>query len=148
MTATIWRAGPSCGSSFEQPDDPGRKCIYCSRACQQAAYCARQRTSAGQHSGRQDQRQDWRSQSHGQRHQRPCSERPGAGQRHHQHTGQRDQRRRLPGNANGQWPGDASGDELMSIRRIIVGLLRKVAAPSFLHEAAACREKAEAMRSR
>ena len=41
-----------------------------------------------------------------------------------------------------------SGDELMSIRRIIVGLLRKVAAPSFLHEAAACREKAEAMRSR
>jgi hypothetical protein len=36
----------------------------------------------------------------------------------------------------------------MRIRRIIVGLLRKVAAPSFLHEAAACREKAEAMRSR
>jgi hypothetical protein len=40
------------------------------------------------------------------------------------------------GNADGQWPGDASGDELMRIRRIIAALLRKVAAPSFLHEAA------------
>ena len=53
MTATIWRTCPSCGSSFEQPDDPGRKRVYCSRACQQAAYRARQRTSAGQHTGRQ-----------------------------------------------------------------------------------------------
>jgi hypothetical protein len=92
VTATIWRACPSCFASFEQPDDPGRKRVYCSRACQQAAYRARQRTSAGQHSGRQDQRQDWRSQSHRQRRQRPGSERPGAGQRHHQHTGQRDRR--------------------------------------------------------
>ncbi len=40
MTATIWRTCPSCGSSFEQPDDPGRKRVYCSRACQQAAYRA------------------------------------------------------------------------------------------------------------
>jgi hypothetical protein len=36
----------------------------------------------------------------------------------------------------------------MRIRRIIAGLLRKVATPSFLHEAATCREKAEAMRTR
>ena len=61
MTATIWRTCPSCGASFEQPDDPGRKRVYCSRSCQQAAYRARQRHSAGQHNGRQDQRQDWRS---------------------------------------------------------------------------------------
>jgi Protein of unknown function (DUF2786) len=32
------------------------------------------------------------------------------------------------------------------IRRIIAALLRKAAATSFLHEAAACREKAEALR--
>lgn len=31
MTATIWRSCPSCSSSFEQPGDPGRKRIYCSR---------------------------------------------------------------------------------------------------------------------
>ena len=47
MTATIWQTCPSCGAGFEQPDDPGGKRVYCSRACQQAAYRARQRTSAG-----------------------------------------------------------------------------------------------------
>jgi hypothetical protein len=148
MTATIWRTCPSCGAGFEQPDDPGRKRVYCSRACQQAAYRARQRTSAGQHTGRQD----WRSQSHEQRRQRAGSERPGAGQRHHrrqdQHTGQREQRRPPPGSANGQRPGAGSGDELARIRRIIAALLRKAAATSFPHEAAACREKAEALRAK
>ena len=145
MTATIWRNCPSCGSSFEQPDDPGRKRVYCSRACQQAAYRARQRTSAGQRSSRQDRRQDWRSE----RHQRPGSQRPDAGQRHqNQHTGQRDQRRPPPHSANGQRPGAGSGDDLARIRRIIAALLRKAAATSFPHEAAACREKAEALRAK
>ena len=150
MTATIWRTCPSCGSSFEQPDDPGRKRVYCSRACQQAAYRARQRTSAGQHRSRQDRRQDWRSERHEQRRHRPGSERPGAGQRQRQrqdqHSGQRDQRRPPPHGANGQRPGAGSGDDLARIRRIIAALLRKAAATSFPHEAAACREKAEALR--
>ena len=134
MTATIWRTCPSCYASFEQPDDPGRKRVYCSRACQQAAYRARQRTSAGQHSSSQD----WRSQSHGQRRQ----------QRQDQHSGQRDQRWPPPGSANGQRPGARSGDDLARIRRIIAALLRKAAATSFPHEAAACREKAEALRAK
>jgi hypothetical protein len=145
MTATIWRTCPSCYGSFEQPDDPGRKRVYCSRACQQAAYRARQRHSAGQHTGRQDRR----SQSHEQRRQRPGSQRPGAGQRHHQRQDRHDQqqqRRPPPGSANGQRPGAGSGDELARIRRIIAALLRKAAATSFPHEAAACREKAEALR--
>jgi hypothetical protein len=47
-TATIWRTCPVCGASFEQPDDPGRKRVYCSRACQQAAHRARQRAGTGQ----------------------------------------------------------------------------------------------------
>jgi hypothetical protein len=148
VTATIWRTCPSCGASFEQPDDPGRKRVYCSRACQQAAYRARQRTSTGQHTGRQD----WRSERHEQRRQRPRSERPGAGQRHHrrqnEHTGHRDQRRAPPGSANGQRPGATSGDDLARIRRIIAALLRKAAATSFPHEAAACRQKAEALRAK
>ena len=138
MTATIWRTCPSCYASFEQPDDPGRKRVYCSRACQQAAYRARQRTSAGQHSSSQDRRQDWRSQSHGQRRQ----------QRQDQHSGLRDLRWPPPGSANGQRPGARSGDDLARIRRIIAALLRKAAATSFPHEAAACREKAEALRAK
>ena len=85
MTATIWRTCPSCFGSFEQPDDPGRKRVYCSRACQQAAYRARQRTSSGQRNSSRQQRagrQDWRSDHQEQRRQRAGSERPGAGQRH------------------------------------------------------------------
>jgi hypothetical protein len=141
MTATIWRTCPSCYGSFEQPDDPGRKRVYCSRACQQAAYRVRQRTSAGQHTGRQD----WRSERHEQRRQRAGSERPGAGQRHDQ---QHQQRRPPPHGANGQRPGAASGDDLAHIQRIIAALLRKAAATTFPHEAAACREKAEALRAK
>jgi hypothetical protein len=155
VTATIWRTCPSCGAGFEQPDDPGRKRVYCSRACQQAAYRARQRTSAGQrHSsggqrtGRQDRRQDWRSERHEQRRQRPGSERPGSGQRHHQRGQQHQQRRPPPHSANGQRPGAGSGDDLARIRRIIAALLRKAAATSYPHEAAACREKAEALRAK
>ena len=148
MTATIWRTCPSCGSAYEQPDDPGRKRVYRSRACQQAAYRARQRTSAGQRSSRQDRPQDWRSQRHEQRHQRPGSEWPGAGQRHDEHRQQHQQRRPPPHSANGQRPGAASSDDLARIRRIIAALLRKAAATSFPHEAAACREKAETLRAK
>ena len=148
MSATIWRTCPSCGSSFEQPDDPGRKRIYCSRACQQAAYRARQRTSAGQRSSRQD----WRSERQDQRRQRARSDRPGAGQRHQQRQERQDQqhhqRRPPPHSANGQRPSATNGDDLARIRRIIAALLRKAAATSYPHEATACREKAEALRAK
>ena len=143
MTATIWRTCPSCFSSFEQPDDPGRKRVYCSRACQQSAYRARQRSSAGQRTGRQD----WRSERHEQRRHRPGTDRSGAGRRHHQRDQQHQQRRPPPGSANGHRPGATGGDDLARIRRI-VALLRKAAATSFPHEATACREKAEALRAK
>jgi hypothetical protein len=149
MTATIWRTCPSCFGSFEQPDDPGRKRVYCSRACQQAAYRARQRTSAGQ---QRSGRQDWRSERQEQRRQRPRSQRPGAGQRQHRRQERQDQqhqqRRPPPHSANGQRAGASSGDELARIRRIIAALLRKAAATSYPHEAAACRDKAEALRAK
>jgi hypothetical protein len=148
MTATIWRTCPSCYGGFEQPDDPGRKRVYCSRACQQAAYRARQRTSTGQHTGRQDRR----SESHEQRRQRTGSERPGASQRHQRRQERQDQqhrqRRPPPHSANGHRPGATSGDDLARIRRIIAALLRKAAATTYPHEAAACREKAEALRTK
>jgi hypothetical protein len=154
-SATIWRTCPSCGASFEQPDDPGRKRVYCSRACQQAAYRARQRHNAGQrHSsgqqrtGRQDRRSDWRSERHEQRRQRTHSDRPGAGQRQHRRHEQHQQHQPPPGSANGHRPGATSSDELARIRRIIAALLRKAAATTFPHEAAACRQKAEALRTK
>jgi Protein of unknown function (DUF2786) len=148
MTATIWRTCPSCGAGFEQPDDPGRKRVYCSRACQQAAYRARQRASAGQHRSHQDRRQDRRYERHEQRRQRPGSKRSGAGQRQHQRHDEHRQRRPPPHSANGHRPGAASSDDLARIRRIIAALLRKAAATSFPHEAAACRDKAEALRAK
>jgi hypothetical protein len=107
-------------------------------------------TSAGQHRSRQDRRQDWRSERHEQRRQRPGSERPSTGQRHHQrhdeHRQQHQQRRPPPHGANGQRPSAGSGDDRARIRRIIAALLRKAAATSFPHEAAACRDKVEALR--
>jgi hypothetical protein len=149
MTVTIWRTCPSCFGSFEQPDDPGRKRVYCSRACQQAAYRARQRTSAGQ---QRTGRQDWHSGRQEQRRQRAGSERPGADQRQHRRQEWQDQqhrqRRPPPGSANGHGPSATGGDELARTRRIIAALLRKAAATSFPHEAAACRDKAEALRAK
>ena len=57
MTATIWRTCPSCGTSFEQPNDPGRKRVYCSRACQQAADVEDQAPAGSEPSKRERVRQ-------------------------------------------------------------------------------------------
>jgi len=149
--ATVWRTCPSCGVGFEQPDDPGRKRVYCSRACQQAAYRTRQRTSAGQRqgsgrqrNGRHDQRQDWRDNGDEQRHQRAGSDRPGADWRHdHRRDGQQPP----PTGANGHRPG-ATSSERERFRRIIAALLRKAAATTYPPEADACRAKAEALRAK
>ena len=165
-TTTVWRTCPSCGRSFEQPDDPGRKRVYCSRACQQAAYRARQRagsggSGAGQRHGGGQQRQDnddawWRARERYQR---------GGQQR-------QEQRQPPPTGANGQRPGATSGgyqqrpkvacyqchglrarghtfhhDQAAHerARRRYEALLRKAAGTPFEHEAAACRAKAEAL---
>lgn len=150
--ATVWRTCPACGSAFEQPDDPGRKRVYCSRACQQAAYRTRQRTSAGQrqssgqHTGRQDGAGQWRREREGrdeQRRQRTGQQRPGAGQRQHQ---RQDGQQPPPGSANGHRPGATTSDQRARFRRIIEALLRKAASTPYPHEAEACRAKAEALR--
>ena len=166
-TATIWRTCPVCGASFEQPDDPGRKRVYCSRACQQAAYRARQRqrsdgrqqrTGRGdQRSGRQEWRSDWRQQRAG-------SGGNGAGQR--QRGGQRRQEQRQPpptgANGGGRWRtwcsvcGGQRAEHTVHhdqaaherARRRCEALLRKAAGTPFEHEAAACRAKADALRAK
>ena len=170
-TATIWRTCPVCGASFEQPDDPGRKRVYCSRACQQAAYRARQRSGAWQQrTGRRDQRsrrQEWHSD---QRQQRANSGGGGAGQRHGSGRRRQEWRQPPPTGANGQRPGAAGGarpkvacgacgggrrahghsfhhDQAAHerARRRYEALLRKAAGTPFEPEAAACRAKAEAL---
>jgi hypothetical protein len=171
-TATIWRTCPVCGASFEQPDDPGRKRVYCSRACQQAAYRARQRAGAGQRQGSGQQRtgrQEWRSDWRQQRHQRADPGGTGGGQRQ---QWRRDQRQPPPTGANGQRPSATGSSARPKVicsacgglrarhtvhhdqaahqraRRRHDALLRKAAATTFPHEAAACRAKAEAMRTK
>jgi hypothetical protein len=166
-TATIWRTCPVCGAGFEQPDDPGRKRVYCSRACQQAAYRARQRAGTGQRqssgrqrTGRQDQRSDWRQQGQ----QRAGAGGTGAGQR--PSGGQRRQKWRQPppGGANGRgqwrtWCSECGGQRAEHTvhhdqatheraRRRYEALLRKAAGTTFAHEAAACRAKAETLRAK
>jgi hypothetical protein len=167
-TATIWRTCPVCGTSFEQPDDPGRKRVYCSRACQQAAYRARQRTGAGQRqpggqqrTGRGDQRsrrQEWRSDWRQERQQHARAGGTGAGQRQ---RWRQEQRTPPPGSANGSgrwrtWCSTCGGQRAEHTvhhdqathdraRRRYDALLRKAAGTTFAHEAAACRAKAEAL---
>jgi hypothetical protein len=46
-----YRTCPTCGHRFGQPDDPGRKCRFCSDACKQAAYRARKREREQTRSG-------------------------------------------------------------------------------------------------
>ena len=164
-TATIWRTCPVCGAAFEQPDDPGRKRVYCSRACQQAAYRARQRAGTGQRAGRQEWRSDWRQQ----RHQRAETDSDGAGQRQHWRQQQRERRQPPPPGANGQRPGASSSGTRPKVhcgqcgglraghtvhhdqaahhraQRRYDALLRKAAATTFEHEAAAGRAKAQAL---
>jgi hypothetical protein len=173
-TATIWRTCPVCGASFGQPDDPGRKRVYCSRACQQAAYRARQRHGGGQRQGSGQQRagrQEWRSDWHEQRRQRDGTGGDGAGQRQRWRQQQRGQRQPPPGGANGQRPGATSGARPRVVcsacgglrarhtvhhdqaaheraRRRCDALLRKAAATTFEAEAAACRAKAQALRDK
>ena len=148
MTATIWRTCPSCFGSFEQPDDPGRKRVYCSRACQQAAYRARQRHSSGRQRSRppglalESPRAAPPARRVRAARRRPAPPAaPGAAR-----TSSTASAGRRQDSANGHRPGATGGDDLSRIQRIIAALLRKAAATSFPHEAAACREKAEALR--
>jgi Protein of unknown function (DUF2786) len=166
-TATIWRTCPVCGRSFEQPDDPGRKRVYCSRACQQAAYRARQRSGSGQRqsNGRQRTgRQEWRSDHRQQRQQRADPGGNGAGQR--QRGGQRRQEQRQPpptgANGSGRWRtwcaacGGQRAEHTVHhdqaaherARRRCEALLRKADGTPFEPEAAACRAKADALRAK
>lgn len=170
-TVTIWRTCPSCDTDFEQPDDPGRKRVYCSRACQQAAYRARQRAQppAGERARRQQRQEDqrrqerereqWREQQEEAQRQRDREEEAAWWRRQREEARRREraereyarrqedrQRAQPPPSGNGYRTYEADTPERQRARRVVDALLRKAERTNFPHEAAACREKAEELR--
>jgi endogenous inhibitor of DNA gyrase (YacG/DUF329 family) len=140
----IYRTCPACGRRFSQPDDPGRKRRFCSDACKQAAYRARQRAREQarqraqddtRHRGREDTH---RARDRARTHRPPPhagSSRPGpycgtCGGHRGPHTVHHDQ---------------AAYDRA---RRRYDGLHAKAASTGFPEEADACRAKAEQLRSK
>jgi endogenous inhibitor of DNA gyrase (YacG/DUF329 family) len=132
----IYRTCPTCGRTFGQPDDPGRKRRFCSDACKQAAYRARKRT---REQARQRAQDDARRQRDRARTHRPPPHagrsRPGpfcsaCGGHRGPHTVHHDQ---------------AAHERA---RRRYYGLSAKAASTGFPEEAAACRAKAEQLRAK
>jgi predicted nucleic acid-binding Zn ribbon protein len=139
----IYRTCPTCGASFGQPDDPGRKRRFCSDACKQAAYRARKRA---------------RDQAR-QRAEEEAAHRA----REEQARRARDRARRTPPHAGTSRSGpfcsacggprgphtlhhdQAAHDRA---RRRYDGLHAKAASTGFPEEAAACRSKAEQLRAK
>jgi hypothetical protein len=135
----IYRTCPTCGASFGQPDDPGRKRRYCSDACKQAAYRARQRA---REQARQRAHEDARRRQREEQARRPRSRRPPP------HAGTS-----RPGPFCGACGGhrgphtfhhDQAAHE--RARRRYDGLHAKADSTGFPEEATACREKAEQLR--
>jgi hypothetical protein len=144
----IYRTCPTCGARFGQPDDPGRKRRYCSDACKQAAYRARQRA-------REQARQ--RAQDDARRRAREDA------RRQREEQARRARTRRPPPHAGSSRPGpyccacgghrgphtlhhDQAAHE--RARRRYDGLCAKAASTGFPEEAAACRAKAEQLRAK
>jgi hypothetical protein len=170
MTATVWRTCPSCGASFEQPDDPGRKRVYCSRACQQAAYRTRKQHAAsngprgGQNRNSRDGRGEQRAHDDGWS-SRHSGSTTGGSRSNGGHSRSRAGDSRSNGGENrssggqyGSWSGPRPGaagssgarpgdtPEQARARRRMEALIRKAASTPFPAEAAACRAKAEQLR--
>jgi hypothetical protein len=133
---TIYCTCPACGRRFPQPDDPGRKRRFCADACKQAAYRARKRASE---QARQRAEDDARRRARDRTRRTPPphagTSRPGpycAGCGGHRgpHTVHHDQ---------------AAHDRA---RRRYDGLSAKANSTGFPEEAAACRTKAEQLRTK
>ncbi len=138
----IWRDCEHCGTSFGQPDDPGRKRRFCSGACRTGAYRARKRRQ--EHADRQRQEQRRHAYEDTGRRQRARSHQPPP------HAGTS-----RPGTWCGPCGGmrgphtyhhdDAAHDRA---RRRYEGLRAKAASTSYPHEADACHAKADALRDK
>jgi hypothetical protein len=143
----IWRDCEHCGNRFSQPDDPGRRRRFCADACKQAAYRRRKRQADQQRRYR-----EWASQQREEQRRREEQARR-ARQRTH----------RAPPHAGSSWPGPFCGacgghrgphtthhDQAAHerARRRYEGLCAKATSTGFAEEAAACRAKAEQLRTK
>jgi endogenous inhibitor of DNA gyrase (YacG/DUF329 family) len=141
---TIYRTCPTCGRSFGQPDDPGRKRRFCSAACKQAAYRARKRREqearrrAEEEAARRAREEARRQRDRARSHQPP----PHAGTSR-------------PAPSAGPAAGTAAPTPCTTTRpahdrapRRYDGLHAKAASTGFPEEAAACRAKAEQLRAK
>jgi endogenous inhibitor of DNA gyrase (YacG/DUF329 family) len=142
----IYRDCPTCGRRFGQPDDPGRERRFCSDACKQAAYRARNRAREQAHQRAQDDARRRRREEQARR--------------------ARDRSRRTtpPPHAGTSRPGSFYGacgghrgpphtvhhDQAAHDRawRRYDGLHTKAASTEFPEEAAACRAKADQLRAK
>jgi endogenous inhibitor of DNA gyrase (YacG/DUF329 family) len=138
----IYRTCPTCGRSFGQPDDPGRKRRFCSDACKQAAYRQRQRAREEAHQRAQD---DARRRQREEQARRARSHRPPP------HAGRSRPADPFCGACGGhRGPHTFHHDQAAHdrARRRYDGLHAKAASTGFPQEAAACREKAEQLRAK
>jgi endogenous inhibitor of DNA gyrase (YacG/DUF329 family) len=141
----IYRTCPTCGHRFDQPDDPGRKRPFCSDACKQAAYRARKHA---REQARQHAQDDARRRAH---------------EEHARRTRERARTHRPPPHAGSSRPGPFCGacaghrgphtfhhDQAAHdrARRRYDGLCAKADSTGFPEEAAACRTKAEQLRTK
>lgn len=139
----VWTECAACGRGFDQPDDPGRKREYCSNACRQRAYRAR----GGRASGT-------RRESARARQQREEQEAWAREEARREQERQRSQRRRgrtststdVPEWCRERYSDDAATAKRRRTCRLLYERATHGSTPQ--HEAAACREKADAMRKR
>jgi predicted nucleic acid-binding Zn ribbon protein len=123
----IYRTCPTCGASFGQPDDPGRKRRFCSDACKQAAYRTRKRAREQQARRARDRARRTPPHAGTSRSGPYCG---ACGGHRGPHTMHHDQ---------------AAHDRA---RRRYDGLHAKADSTGFPEEAAACRAKAEQLRAK
>jgi Protein of unknown function (DUF2786) len=150
----IWQDCERCGTPFAQPYDPGRRRQFCSNACRQSAYRARVRYAKQAREQREREEQARRWQEEARRSEEEARRRERARQRSH---------RQPPPHAGtsrpGSWCGACGGtraahtfhhDDAAHERahRRYKALRRKAASTSFPEEAAACRSKAEQLRTK
>jgi hypothetical protein len=161
MVTTIYTDCAHCGTTFAQPDDPGRKRRFCSGRCRTAAYRARKRQ---QEQAEQEQaEQDRQRHAYEKARERARQQREREDQESHRRQRERARSHQPPPHAGTSRPrvfcGACGGlrathtyhhDDAAHERahRRYEGLRAKAASTTYGPEAAACTAKAEQLRDK
>jgi hypothetical protein len=143
VAETIVADCPSCGRTFEQPFDPGKRRVYCSNACRQREYRAR----GGRASGTRQQSESARQrQEEAEAWAREQAKREQARERMRRNRGKGEEHIPTP-----PWCAECPSDTTTQARaRRTARLLWTRAAHQGTteHEATSCKAKAEHLRSK